>query len=189
MADDPTEVAEELRRLSHAIRAAFRRLRRAQNRPHPNPELLDTIMTLLDDAISANTAAAAKNTTNVGELITALAAKNPEPTAEQLAAINANTAAIEANNADIANALAPPATPTLTLSPASVSAAVGVASSDPVAITGGNGPYSLVSPPAGMTYDGTNVAFDGTQTAFSGGVTVQDASTPPETGVLAVTIQ
>jgi hypothetical protein len=82
-----------------------------------------------------------------------------------------------------------PPPPTLSLSPNAVTAAVGVASEVPVAASGGVAPYSLASgAPTGVAYDGTNVSFDTTTTAFSGNVTVQDSSSPPLTGDLAVTI-
>lgn len=80
----------------------------------------------------------------------------------------------------------PPAV--LSLSPDSVSAAVGVASQVAVSASGGTGPYSLSGAPGGMSYDGTNVSFDATTTAFTGDVGVADSSTPPLSATLAVTI-
>jgi hypothetical protein len=110
--------------------------------------------------------------------------------AQAQAAVDAIDATVKAEAAKAAAIISPPPPPaTLTLSPDTVSAAVGVASSVPVSVSGGTGPYSLASGgPGGVTYDGTNVNFDTTTTAFSGDVTVQDSSSPPETGVLAVTI-
>lgn len=66
-------------------------------------------MTLLSDALAANTAAVSENTTQVDALIAKINDPSVEPTPDQIAALNANTAAITANNAAATNALNPPA--------------------------------------------------------------------------------
>ena len=79
----------------------------ALTRPNLSKEL--ATMSSLDDALAANTAAVTENTTQVNALIAKISDPNTEPTQAQLDALNANTAAISANNTAAANALNPPA--------------------------------------------------------------------------------
>lgn len=83
----------------------------------------------------------------------------------------------------------PPPPAGLTFSPDSVTAVAGVASQTAVAISGGIAPYALFDPPAGVTFDGTNVDFDATTTSETGSLEFED-STPgtPLAGELAYSI-
>lgn len=79
------------------------------HRRRPDLARLEAILTALSDALAANTAAVSENTTQVGALIAKINDPTVEPTTDQIAALNANTAAISANNTAATNALNPPA--------------------------------------------------------------------------------
>jgi hypothetical protein len=108
-------------------------------------------------------------------------------------AVKAQIASVQAEIASLNPSPPPPPPPPppagLTFSPDSVSAVAGVASQTAVAITGGIAPFSLVSPPGGVTYDGTNVDFDTTTVAGTGDLEFEDSTSgTPLTGTLTYTI-
>ena len=113
----------------------------------------------------------------------------------QLQALTDRVTALEAADSALNNAATPPQSPpapvtpsTLTITPATLSAAVGVASTDALTITGGVAPYTATGLPAGATFDGSNVDFDDTTVAGVSTVTISDSSTPALTATVSVTI-
>lgn len=68
-------------------------------------------MSILDDAIAANTKAVSDNTTAVNAAVAKLGTPAPasEPTQAQLDALTANTTQVEANTTALTNATTPPA--------------------------------------------------------------------------------
>jgi hypothetical protein len=77
------------------------------HRRRPDLARLEAILSVFADALAANTAAVSENTTQVGALIAKINDPAVEPTPDQIAALNANTAAITANNEAATNALNP----------------------------------------------------------------------------------
>lgn len=70
-------------------------------------KLLEERMSILDDAIAANTKAVSDNTTAVNAAVAKLG--TPALTQAQLDALTANTTQVEANTTALTNATTPPA--------------------------------------------------------------------------------
>lgn len=73
-------------------------------------------------------------------------------------------------------AAAPPAS--LSISPSSGSGAAGTPSAIAVSLSGGTGPYGLVNPPQGVTFDGSNLNLDDTVVAGEVEVEFEDSTEP-----------
>lgn len=111
---------------------------------------------------------------------------NPDEALEALSAdIEAHTASLKQAQDDSGQA----GLVALSVSPTSASFAVGVASSVPVTISGGTGPYTVSGLLPGVTYDGTaNLVADDTTIASTGTATVSDSAPAPDTQTVPITV-
>ena len=77
---------------------------------------------------------------------------------------------------------------TLTVSPASISSAHGVAINQRLSVSGGTAPYTFASSLADVHVDATGNVTGTPANAESGAIAVHDSSSPAETASAAVTI-
>lgn len=162
---------------------------------HLDPEQFAIMAQGLAD-LTAATAALATNVAAVATdgqaLITALQSASGDSDAAVEAAavaVESANATLESLDAQLKAALPAPKPTSLTVTPATASIPVGSTTPVAVSVTGGTGAITASGLPSGVTYDGTaNLVPDGTQVAGDSTVTFSDASTPPLTGTLALTI-
>jgi len=122
-------------------------------------------------------------TTKVAALETALGAQGPTGATGATGGATGGTGATGG-----ATGATGPAT-SLTVSPASVVEAAGVAFTAPVSVAGGQSPYNASGLLAGVSWDGSgNLIGDGTQQVGSSTVTFSDSSASPLSGSLSLTI-
>lgn len=129
----------------------------------------------------------AANQANIDALATAQTVATQAETDLQ-ATVTDLTAKVVAAEALAGITHTPPVTAAFSLSPTSVSATAGVASSTTVTVSGGVGPYSATGLPGGVTFDGSTVSFDDTTVAGTTTSAVVDSSSPQLTAPLDIVI-